>query len=106
MKLMAGVLSGSILPLSPRCTQVKGHGGLKQSVADVQRNLHRYHFVCKTDVKGFYESIDHYRLMNMIHDSVRDTDLRYYLYQVIHRCVEFLIFWATTSARQDSVSRM
>ena len=57
---------GSILPLSPRCTHVKGHGGLKQSAADVQRNLHRYHFVCKTDVKGFYESIDQYRLMNMI----------------------------------------
>ena len=34
MKLIAGVL-GSILPLSPRCTHVKGHGGLKQSIVDV-----------------------------------------------------------------------
>ena len=30
MKLMAGVL-GSMLPLSRRCTHVKGHGGLNQS---------------------------------------------------------------------------
>jgi hypothetical protein len=88
MKLMAAVL-GSILPLSPRCTHVKGHGGLKQSVLDVQRHLHRFHFVCKTDVKSFYESIDQYQLMDMINDSARDSDLRYYLCQVIHRCVEF-----------------
>ena len=65
MKLMAGVL-GSILPLSRRCTHVKGHGGLKQSAVDVQRHLHRYQYVCKTDVKSFYESIDQYRLMDMI----------------------------------------
>ena len=88
MKLMAGVL-GSILPLSRRCTHVKGHGGLKRSIVDVQRHLHRYQYVCKTDVKSFYESIDQYRLMDMIHDSVQDRNLRYYLYQVIHRCVEF-----------------
>jgi RNA-directed DNA polymerase len=88
MKMMAGVL-GSILPLSPRCAHVKGHGGLKQSIVDVQRHLQGYHYVCKTDVQSFYESIDQYLLMEMINDSVRDDTLRYYLYQVIHRCVEF-----------------
>jgi RNA-directed DNA polymerase len=88
MKLMAGVLS-SMLPLSRRCTHVKGHGGLKQSVVDVQRHLHRYQYVYKTDVKSFYESIDQYLLMEMINDSVQDRNLRYYLYQAIHRCVEF-----------------
>lgn len=87
MKLMAAVL-GSILPLSRRCTHVKGHGGLKRSVADVQRHLHDYAYVCKTDVRRFYESIDQRRLIEMIDDTVRDKDLRYYLYQVIRRCVE------------------
>jgi RNA-directed DNA polymerase len=84
-----GRLLGSILPISPRCTHVRGHGGLKQSVVNVQRHLHRYQYVCKTDAKSFYESIDQYRLMDMINDSVQDRNLRYYLYQVIHRCVEF-----------------
>jgi retron-type reverse transcriptase len=45
--------------------------------------------MCKTDVRHFYETIDQYRLMEMIHDSVSDRDLRYYLYQIIHRTVEF-----------------
>ena len=87
MKLMAGVL-GSILPLSSRCTHVKGHGGLKQTIVDVQNHLSDYKYVCKTDIKSFYESIDQYLLMELINDSV-DGDLRNYLYQIIHRCVEY-----------------
>ena len=88
MKLMSSTLQ-TMLPLSPRCTHVKGHGGLKQSIADVQRHLGEYKYVCKTDVKSFYESIDQYLLMEMINDTVRDRDLRHYLYQIMHRCVEF-----------------
>ena len=67
MKLMAGVL-GLIPPLSPRRTHVKGHGSLKQSIVDVQHHLNRYHYVCKTDVKSFCESIDQYLLIDMIND--------------------------------------
>lgn len=88
MKLMSSTLQ-TMLPLSPRCTHVKGNGGLKQSIADVQRHLGECKYACKTDVKSFYESIDQYLLMEMINDTVRDRDLRYYLHQVIHRCVEF-----------------
>ncbi len=77
------------LPLSPRCTHVKGHGDLKQSIVDVHHHLDEYRHVCKTDVKHFNETIDQYRLMEMIHDSVSDRDLRCYLYQIIHRTVEF-----------------
>ena len=38
MKLMSSTLQ-TMLPLSLRCTHVKGHGGLKQSIADVQNHL-------------------------------------------------------------------
>ncbi|MCP4079096.1 MAG: hypothetical protein GY743_02485, partial [Planctomycetaceae bacterium] len=88
MKLMASTLQ-TVLPLSPRCTHVKGHGGLKQSIVDIQHHLDDYQYVCKTDVKSYYESIDQYLLIDMINDTVQDSGLRYYLYQVIHRCVEF-----------------
>jgi len=88
MKLMSSTLQ-TMLPLSPRCTHVKGHCGLKQSIADVQKHLGEYKYACKTDVKSYYESIDQYRLMEMINDTVRDMDLRYYLHQIMHRCVEF-----------------
>ena len=88
IKLMATVL-GPMLPLSSRCTHVKGHGGLKQSIVDIQNHLGDYRYVCKTDVKGFYESIDQYLLMEMINNTVQDRDLRHYLYQIIHRSVEY-----------------
>jgi RNA-directed DNA polymerase len=87
MKLMAIHLQAS-LHISPCCTHVVGHGGLKQSIVDVQQQLSDYQYVCKTDVKGYYASIDQYRLMDMIHDTVEDSDLCHYLYQVIHRTVE------------------
>ena len=88
MKLLASDLQ-PLLSLSPRCSHVKGHGGLKQTVADVHKQLDDYQYVCKTDVKSFYESIDQYCLMEQINDVVSDNDLRRYLYQVIHRCVEY-----------------
>ena len=87
MKLMADAVR-SILPLSRRCTHVKGHGGLKKSIVEVQNHLHEYQFVCKTDVRHFYETINQYRLMEMLLDTVEDGDLRHYLYQIIHRTVE------------------
>ncbi len=88
MKLMAIDLT-SWLSLSPLCTHVKGHGGLKQTIADVQGHLDDYQYVCKTDVKGFYESINQYLLMEQINDAVGDNDLCHYSYQVIHRRVEY-----------------
>jgi retron-type reverse transcriptase len=88
MKLIANHLSVS-LPLSSRCTHIKGHGGLKQTIVEIQNSQSDYQNVCKTDVKGFYASINQYLLMDMINDMVADADLRYYLYQIMHRCVEY-----------------
>jgi RNA-directed DNA polymerase len=87
MKLMANHLRAS-LPLSSRCTHIKVHGGLKQTIVEIQNSQDNYKYVCKTDVKGFYESINQYLLVEMINDRVPDADLRHYLYQFIHRCVE------------------
>ena len=41
LKALALVL-GPVLRLSPRCVHVKGHGGLKAAVRDVQRRLPEY----------------------------------------------------------------
>jgi RNA-directed DNA polymerase len=62
---------------------------LKQTIVVIQENLGDYQYVCKTDVKGFYESINQYLLMDMINDTVPDADLPHYLYQIMHRCVEY-----------------
>jgi len=38
---------------------IKGHGGLKATVSDLHAALPGYSYVMKTDVKRYYESIDH-----------------------------------------------
>ena len=42
------------LPLSPRCTHLKGHGGLKYAVRQGLAYLPHHHFVLKTDVRAYY----------------------------------------------------
>jgi hypothetical protein len=57
IKLIANGLRAS-LPLSSRCTHIKGHGGLKQTIVEIQNSQGDYKYVCKIDVRGFYESIN------------------------------------------------
>ena len=78
----------SQLKLSERCTHLKGHLGLKQTVCDVQAKLPDYTYVCKTDVKDFYASIDQYILLNLLADHVSHRLLRRYCYQIVHRTLE------------------
>ena len=60
LKAMTIVLV-DILPVSPRCTHIKGHGGAKLAVRQVAGHLAANSFVMRTDVKSFYASIDHLR---------------------------------------------
>ena len=52
MKALAGLLQAG-LPLSKRCTHLKGHGGLKQTVQDAMAATPAYPFVLKTDVASY-----------------------------------------------------
>ena len=88
MKVLSELASNEF-ELSSACMHVKGHGGLKQCVAQTQQELNEYNFVCKTDVKGFYESIDQYLLIEQIYQHINNKILRRYLYQVIRRTVEY-----------------
>jgi RNA-directed DNA polymerase len=48
-----------VLTLSPLCTHIKGHGGPKATVSALHSALPDYTYVMKTDVKRYYESLDH-----------------------------------------------
>lgn len=76
------------LTLSPRCVHVKGHGGLKAAVRRVLQQLGAHEFVLRTDVKGFYESIDQPLLLAQLAAQVRDPGLFGLLRQAIERSVE------------------
>ena len=69
------------LTLSTTCTHVKGHGGLKDCVVNVQQKLSQHQYVCKTGVKQFYQSIDHTILLNQMYAQINNKHLRRYLYR-------------------------
>ncbi len=75
------------LYLSPHCTHVKGHGGMKATVADIQRHIPHYRFVMRTDVKGYYENIDHQILLEQLSFYIKDRFLLNLLCQYLKRTV-------------------
>ena len=76
------------LSLSPNCTHLKSHGGLKATVRNVQQHLKHYRYVLKTDVRDFYASIDHDILLEQLAKEINSRVLLNYLWQVIRRTVE------------------
>ncbi len=87
MKVLAGLIQPQ-LRLSKSCKHIKGHGGLKQCVANVQSQLTDYHHVFKTDVKHYYETIDQILLAEQIHRQIENKLIKRYLWQIIRRTVE------------------
>ena len=77
-----------VLPVSPACTHVKGHGGQKATVRRVYDQLTNYRFVLRTDVKEYYASIDHYLLMDKLAKHIKDKFILNLLWQYLHRMVE------------------
>ena len=87
MKLLSEIIAPK-LAIASNCTHIKGNGGLKQSVKKTDSQLQNYQFVCKTDVKIFYESIDQNILYEQICEHISNKILRYYLFQAIHRAID------------------
>jgi RNA-directed DNA polymerase len=88
MKAIAIVLTPS-LSISPRCTHTKGHGGLKGALRWLHRKLPFHRFVFRSDVKGYYQNIDHTILIKQLEQQVRNHDVMALLTQVIRRTVEW-----------------
>ena len=82
------MLLAEVLPISPACTHVKGHGGLKSAVRRVYGQLPNYRFVPRTDVKEYYASIDHFLLMEQLAEHVKDRFILNLLWQYLNRLVE------------------
>jgi len=74
LKALALVLEG-VLPVSRRCTHVRGHGGAKAAVRRAALRLRRLPFVICTDVRGYYANIDPVRLVEWLARSVRDPEI-------------------------------
>jgi len=87
MKALTLVLQPG-LPLSVRCTHMKGHGGLKGTVRQVRGQLGSHPFVFKTDVQSYYASIDHHRLLDVLTPHIPDPNILSLVGQYLKRRAE------------------
>jgi len=87
LKMLAMALPEA-LALSSLCTHIKGHGGLKATVNDLHAALPDYRYVMKTDVRGYYESIDHTILLKQLDKDIANPFIYRLLVQFIKRSVE------------------
>ncbi|NEQ65754.1 MAG: reverse transcriptase [Symploca sp. SIO2D2] len=88
LKAIAIVLGEHLKPhLSQRCFNVAGNGGMKAAVREVGANLSNYQFVFRTDVKGYYASINHHILMEQVGQYVEDDAVKALLWGYLRRYV-------------------
>jgi RNA-directed DNA polymerase len=88
LKALALVL-GKHLPVSSRCTHVKGHGGAKNAVRAVRDHLPDNRFVLRTDVKSYYASIDHLMLLDQLAVHIKDRRVLNLIGQYLRRTYEW-----------------
>lgn len=86
LKVLALVLEKH-LPVSRRCTHVKGHGGAKAAVRAVRDSLGNYAFVMRTDVKGYYDNIDQHRMLVLLARHIHDRWVSNLVCQAMRRTV-------------------
>jgi RNA-directed DNA polymerase len=80
LKMLAMALPDT-LALSP----LKGHVGLKATVTDLHAAQPDYRYVMKTDVKRYYESIDHTILLRQLDSDIADPFIWRLLVQFVKR---------------------
>jgi RNA-directed DNA polymerase len=86
MKMLAMGIAPE-LGISPYCTHVRGHGGLKQTVERLHTRLPDYGFVMRTDVAGNYAHIDQRILLEQLARRLPDRRVLNLLWQVLRRTV-------------------
>ncbi|MFV8809231.1 reverse transcriptase domain-containing protein [Yersinia enterocolitica] len=78
------------LPIHQRCAHVKGHGGVRRSIADVAACLQHeeWRFVYRTDIRGYYRHIRKQQVLSQINWRVQSPILRDLLKQYLYYSVE------------------
>jgi RNA-directed DNA polymerase len=90
LKMLAMALPDA-LALSPHCTHIKGHGGLKATVSALHAALPDYRYVMKTDVKGYYKSIDHTILLKHLVKDIADPFIWRLLVQFVNALLKRVV---------------
>ncbi|NEP14914.1 MAG: hypothetical protein F6K14_33005 [Symploca sp. SIO2C1] len=76
LKAISLVLTNHLRPhLSERCFHLAGTGGGKAAVREVAAQVGNYQYVFRTDVKGYYASINHEILLGLVREYVPDEQV-------------------------------
>lgn len=73
--------------MSPHCYHLKGNGGLKGAIRDVMWMRNQCPFVFRTDVKSYYDSINHEILLSKLSTYVDDGKILELVRQYLNRTV-------------------
>ena len=76
------------LPLSPRCTYLKDHGGSKGALREVLRHLDAHRFVLCTDIRHYYASIEHDLVLDRLAGCLQDGRVLNLVAQYLKRTAE------------------
>lgn len=78
------------LPLHRSCTHLRGHGGHKYAVHQTHNWIAggAYPFVCKTDIRGYYASIDKLQLLELLARQINCPITMELLSQFLYYSVE------------------
>lgn len=77
-----------LLPVHQKCEHIKGHGGGKQSVLNLNQEINHYQYVCRTDIKGYYANINKSLLLAQIREHVSDVIVLNLIAQFLYYTVE------------------
>ncbi|MCP4255836.1 MAG: hypothetical protein GY775_21035 [Candidatus Scalindua sp.] len=88
LKAISIVLGEHLKPvLSHNCYHLKDHGGAKAAVRATAKYIKNSQHVMKSDVKGYYASIDHEILFSLLQEYVPDRLVQRLLWQYMRRTV-------------------
>lgn len=86
LKLLTHALSAYMGDNLPKdCYHIKGHGGLKKAVLHTHQAISHHRYVMRSDIKSYYDSIDHRVLMNIIREYVHHPILLTLVYKACRR---------------------
>ena len=75
--------------ISMKACHIKNNGGIKQAVNTIKEKADHYPFVFKSDIKGFYENLQHDQLMTTLNTIIKDQRILDLIEQSIRRTVTF-----------------
>lgn len=80
MNLAEPVFERTLVPTTYAC---RPHKGVHRAAAQVQTNLQRYPWYVKTDISGYFPSIDHAILYDLLQRRFKGNDFLHLLWRII-----------------------